>query len=197
MGPEPSVLLAISQRNMWVKKEDHACTSSGPLLIRGSAGHTFPRVAGIRRFVRQCSRNNDNDWQWLGRARWRFDRCGMQRREIEARPVILLITFSEAVGFSFHGGERASGRGGGPYGEGTLTRLITQLIKGAGGRVSGRACLLVGTTCLPANLIVRKESEGGDEHVQRRQGGHGLTGLMGQREMVLCNQPGPCVPSHR
>lgn len=66
MGPEPSVLLAISQRNMWVKKEDHACTSSGPLLIRGSAGHTFPRVAGIRRFVRQCSRNNDNDWQRLG-----------------------------------------------------------------------------------------------------------------------------------
>lgn len=35
-GGGPSVLLAISQRNMWVR-EDHACTSSGPLLIRGSA----------------------------------------------------------------------------------------------------------------------------------------------------------------
>lgn len=41
--------------------------------------------------------------------------------------------------------------------------------------MSGQVCLLVGTTCLPANLIVRKESEGGDEHVQRRRGGHGLT----------------------
>lgn len=46
------------------------------------------------------------------------DRCGMQRREIEARPVILLITFRSSW-FSFHGGERASGRGGAPYGEGT------------------------------------------------------------------------------
>lgn len=80
-GTGPSVLLAISQRNMWVRKEDHAGTLSGPLLIRGSAGQmyfTFPRAAGIRRFVRPCSRNND--WQDdLGPARRgsEVDRCGM------------------------------------------------------------------------------------------------------------------------
>lgn len=53
-------------------------------------------------------------------------------REIEARPVILLITF-RSIRFPSHGGERASGRGWGPYGEGTLTN--NSLIKGAGGRV--------------------------------------------------------------
>lgn len=47
------------------------------------------------------------------------DRCGMQRREIEARPVILLITFrSSWVLFLWRGAGLGKGRGA-IWGEGT------------------------------------------------------------------------------
>lgn len=44
------------------------------------------------------------------------------------------------------GSRSGKGMGGSPIREGKLSRVITQLIKGAGGRVSGQVCLLVGTT---------------------------------------------------
>lgn len=84
---------------------------------------TFPRAAGIWRFVRPCSRNND--WQddlgepegggWLTGAE-----CNV--REIEqARPVINPVIFRSSWLSLRHGGERASfgkGNGGVPYGKG-------------------------------------------------------------------------------
>jgi hypothetical protein len=50
----PSVLLAISQRNMWVRRKIMHARRLARLLIRGSAGHTPTRAAGIRRFVKRA-----------------------------------------------------------------------------------------------------------------------------------------------
>lgn len=140
---------------MWVRKEDHAGTLSGPLLIRGSAGQmyfTFPRAAGIRRFVRPCSRNND--WQddlggpegggWLTGAE-----CNV--REIEqARPVINLCHFQKqlALSSSCAGSGPRSGRGMGASHTGRETKQSNNSTCKGGGRTSERArvCLLVGTT---------------------------------------------------
>lgn len=71
-------------------------------------------------------------------------------REIEqARPVINLVIFRSSWPSLFlrHGGERVSfgkGNGGSPIREGKLSRVITQLIKGAGGRVKRASVLISG-----------------------------------------------------
>lgn len=116
MGTGPSVLLAISQRNMWMRG-DHACTSSGPLADPWIGKViTFPRAAGMRRFVRGCSRNND--WRLTGSAQEELT-GGMQRREIEARAGHFINLLQKQAGPLFDGGVRASGRGEGrPYGGG-------------------------------------------------------------------------------
>lgn len=57
----PSVLLAISQRNMWVAEEDHACTSSGPPVdpwIGRFILSDFPTRGRDPAVCQECSRNN-------------------------------------------------------------------------------------------------------------------------------------------
>lgn len=106
---------------------------------------TFPRAAGIRRFVRPCSRNND--WQdylgepegggWLTGAE-----CNV--REIEqARPVINLVIFSSSwlslLSSSWWGaGLVREGDWGRPIRERETKQSNNSTYKG-GGRTSERA----------------------------------------------------------
>ena len=110
----PSVLLAISQRNMWAERKVMHARRLARLLIRGSAGHTSTRGRDPA-VCQECSRNHDLGERNQERAD--SDRCGMQRREIGLKRHAALaqswpLSISQAgrVLFISWPGGRASGR---------------------------------------------------------------------------------------